>query len=44
MNWELVEKIRSGEYSNMTYNDISKITGVKTDTIKGVKNYISWIR
>ena len=42
MNWEIVDKIRNGEYKPMSNKEVSLIIGCSETTIKSVRNYKTW--
>lgn len=44
INWELVDKIRYGEYKNMPYKEIAKILKCSKTTIRDVKEFKTWNR
>lgn len=44
MDWELVDKIRYGEYKNMPYKEIAKILKCNKTTIRDVKEFKTWNR
>lgn len=43
MTWELVEKIRNGEWKDKNVREISSIVGCGVDTIKGVRTFKTWV-
>jgi hypothetical protein len=44
LTWELVDKIRSGEWSHLSDKEISNEIGVYVTTIKNVRTYRTWVK
>lgn len=42
MDWDLVYKIREGEYSGMTTQEVANIIGCSWSTVESVKNFKTW--
>ena len=42
MNWEIVDKIRNGEYKLMSNKEVSLIISCSESTVKSVRNYKTW--
>lgn len=44
LTWELVEKIRSEEWGHLTASEISNKLKIKSETIRSVRNYATWVK
>lgn len=44
MTWELVDKLREGEYKGLSNKEASQIIGCCEGTIRSVRNYHTWVK